>query len=213
MAIGFFSKQSGKKWLLIVASVFVLLIALVIGRAAYLYYHPYTFDDLRFELYYPTKLPTNIVIKEATLWADMPAIRGVWHPWFFWLIPHELTLKINVANDPHNDKGIGQWKANSIESPIIHPCSDYPANTCAMRKTPNNQEYQYLKDHGIFYGEFSNQEQVSFIKNGTIINASFPIANDQLIPETEWNEFIDSFVPVAPETVTLRHTSSEGYRP
>lgn len=196
---------------LAISALGIAILVAVVWHEMYLFNNPLAIKEHSFHLYKPTKLPKGIEIRKVELIANMEPLGGkIWHPWMFWLKPYSIEFIVSISNNPN--EGIAERKESRYSFPL-HPCSDYPENHCQLRTTSAHQQYQYLNGHSVAGGPMANLEEVNFIKDGTFISASIYIKNNRPVPELEWNEFIDSFIPIDPSTIPLVHASPKTASP
>lgn len=179
----------------------------------YLFNNPLAIKEYSFQLYQPTKLPEGIALKQSMLEADIEPLGGkIWHPWMFWLKPYDVTFYMLTGDTIH--EGIAEWNDKAPNRYTgLRPCVEQLKVDCQMRRTPLGQEYQYISGYRTLGGVMESEEKINFIKNGTFITSTFHIRDNRPIPESEWNEFIDSFTPKDPNAVPLVHASPKTASP
>jgi len=212
MEINLYKLKPTRKGLLISFIVLIVLAIPVIYQLRQ-YNDPSSFiyKNISFQLYKPTRLPDGIRVTQELLGADMPNIHGMWYPWFIWLKPIDMTFNAYISNN--TGEGIMEWKAGlkgKYPAPTLAlNCTTYSQapGVCEIRTTPSGQKYEYLNGKSLIFGPSTGEEEVDFIKNGTLISASIYIKNNTPIPQSEWDSFIDSFAPINVDTVRFEHGS------
>lgn len=102
---------------------------------------------------------------------------------------------------------IGEFKASVSPADTTTALYDYDPNstgvTCIQEQTPRKRQYRLC--HWIDYGRISVYE-VNFVEGSTYITTTFPANLHQDVPNSQFDEYVDSFAPAN----TFGFTITEG---
>ncbi len=177
-------KRSVKKTILIFIAG-LIVIFLVVGW--YSSTHILSNPKYGFQFYQPTQLPSGIHITQKRI--DV-------------VNPDGKFLGLNAEMDFRTVNWvyeIQESRAGSANSPSISTVTTKLANydpttagfTCEQQKSPKGQSYRLC--HSIDYGKISNFG-INFIKDKTYISTNFPESVGKVIPISQINTYVDSFV-------------------
>ena len=164
-----------------------LITVILVGWWWYSSTHPLSNSKYGFQFYQPTQLPVGFHITEKRI--DI-------------LKPDGEFLGINAEMNFRTVDWvyeIQETRANTSSSPTSSTVSTKLTNydpmttgfTCEQQQSPEGQSYRLC--HSIDYGKISNFG-VNFIKGQTYISTNFPTSVGKIVPISQINTYVDSFV-------------------
>lgn len=169
----------------------LLVLGLIITAAAVWHWHssthPLSNAKYGFQFYQPKLLPVGFRITEKRI--DIVKPDGE-----FLGIDAEMNFRsVDWVYEIHESKAdTGASPDSSRATTSLHNYNPHSAAfTCEQQRSPNGQSYRLC--HSIDYGKISVFETI-FIKNGTYISTRFPTTTDNVVPVSQINTYVDSFV-------------------
>ncbi len=199
MKIAFPKTIKGKVFAVCFLVLFLVVAVLLIQRL-YIYYNPQAL--INYKIFAPAYLPDGLKVQETTVRAETPSS-------LLWWVTPDLSVEISLNGEYGT---IGEIASDSNH---LGSCdSDYVivGLKCEIGTTtsgvyyirsliyrPSNYDAQPL-----VYDRLS-EENIYFIKNGTVIKISLSSDIDQPISLDEWDKTIDSFQEVELTNYTILH--------
>lgn len=162
----------------------------------YYYLNPLKRPLYGFEIYKPTKLPSDLVIYDEGASAQR-------NDFLLWGA-HKIYYGMNFDSNPMMN---GIYETNIANHKNVYGCStNSRIRECQLRQTPNGQEYKFDTEYGDLSDEAKPTASVSYVqKKDTIIRITNNYQYSRKWTDQEWDDLIDSLEVVNPSTVKFEY--------
>jgi hypothetical protein len=186
------TKRRVSIWILAILTIGIgLVLAVKVHQKKWAYDHPLSDPKWGFQFYVPQKLPYGFRITDSriSVGSSDGKVFGIGAEMNFgtknWI--YSLSESRNTEDYKHAD------------SQNFNPDSVNP--TCMQRITKSHQEYRLC--HWLDYDRISVYE-IKFIKGNVNFDTNFPAKKGQIIPMSELDTYVDSFVKADPPKQVIR---------
>jgi hypothetical protein len=145
-----------------------------------LLHKPKTLASLEFQQFEPKFLPAGVKVTGKDLIASVDRHSEL----------QSLTLYVSLNLPKYSH--ISEERTGGLEMDCKGHIMD-DSEVCVIKKTPKGQQYMHVRNQ---HKDGRKGEDVRFVRDGTLIAVRVDVEKTGFFSEVEWQNTIDSFVPV-----------------